>query len=747
MSLQPLPPNPCLVAVLLVARATSEPCIVFHYPPRPGEDNSPFKGIFRQDGEESSTSSSDSESEDSTAEVPKLNNKDGGKQGYSPPDAEETGSGSPEKSGGLSHGQRKLQWNDLFGVQSVLLARLLCPAASGHKKRFEVGLNDNVFLGWPVFARLDGTWRKAKKSRRSSSRSKMTAEKVKGNLKEPIGHKLSVSGADEDSDNSRPTSGVETQSEQDQDGEVREEIQTSEASVRSKAKVKAHNKLSDAGSSAPKADKALVMFNVVFVLKPPPLEYHLRLREMYDNVVKKFGKALRWEQARSNFVARESALIHSLTKHMNSPGGKLSARGPGKQLISAAVKPSLSTLYHELVTQSSLAKGIATLYNSIASSRIAHVSLTPFSSLSLQIPVPYSISRLPTPLEPQLPGLWLTTANSMPTDDDAQSPQLGSHFTLLLLSDVPSIISDIDAAASPIAKPLTQYLRASSPRKSFNQISQSSGIALPDIQFLASHLIYWRRARAIPPLHHKDIYILSPNADMRKLAAATSAFAKLFPALPPLPKILSLLSMSPRSYHTLIPSKDHKPIYMDILAWLMRECWVTQLRTFAWVRVPSHIKEAVNKTSASNHQDKSPAYHAVTDESDDANASSSSLDVPDSVSSFRLDVPKSNPASPTSSTHTTLPYNRNALTQSATLIPNPRLASALPSRHLSAISKHILQTQGEESQSAWDKCVKYFDGKHAIETIPVREGWKRKRVAALVAGWEELGVLVRARHW
>lgn len=408
------------------------------------------------------------------------------------------------------------------------------------------------------------------------------------------------------------------------------------------------------------------------------------------------------------------------------------------------VKPSLSTLYHDLVTQSSLAKGISTLYNSIANSRIAHVSLTPFSSLSLQIPVPSSISTLPTPLEPQLPGLWLTTANSMPTDDDAQSPHLGSHFTLLLLSDVPSIISDLDAAASPIAKPLTQYLRASSPRKSFHQISQSSGIALPDIQFLASHLIYWRRARAIPPLHHKDIYIVSPNTDMRKLAAATSAFAKLFPALPPLPKILSLLSMGPRPYHTLIPSKDHKPIYMDILAWLMRECWVTQLRTFAWVRVPIHIKQAVNKASSFDHRDKSPCQ-TVTDESDDT--SSSSLDVPDSVSSFRLDVPKSNPVSPTSSTHTTLPFNPNALTQSPNLIPNPRLASALPSRHLSMISKHILQTQGEESQSAWDKCVKYFDGKHAMETIPVREGWKRKRVAALVAGWEELGVLVRSRHW
>ena len=254
--------------------------------------------------------------------MPKLNNKDEGQKGYSPPDAEETASGSPEKSGGLSQGQKKLQWNDIFGLQSVLLAKLLCPAASCHKKRFEVGLNGNVFLGWPVFARLDGSWRKARKSRRSSSRSKINAEKVKGNPKELIGHKLSVSGTDDDSDNSRPMTAVESQSENDRDGEVREEPQTSETSVRSKAKAKAHKKFGDAGTSAPKTDKPLVMFNVVFVLKPPPLEYHLRLKEMYDNVVKKFGKALRWEQARSNFVARESALIYSLTKHMNNSGGK-----------------------------------------------------------------------------------------------------------------------------------------------------------------------------------------------------------------------------------------------------------------------------------------------------------------------------------------------------------------------------------------------------------------------------------------
>ena len=161
------------------------------------------------------------------------------------------------------------------------------------------------------------------------------------------------------------------------------------------------------------------------------------------------------------------------------------------------------------------------------------------------------------------------------------------------------------------------------------------------------------------------------------------------------------------------------------------------------MRVPSHIKESVDKESVSDGSDKLPQQTPV-DDSDDA--SIPSLGEPDSVSSSRLGLPLSNLASPTSSTHTTLPFTQNT-GKSPSLIANPRLASSLPSRYLSAISKHLLATQGEESQSAWDKCVGYFDGKHAIETIPVREGWKRKRVASLVAGWEELGVLLRGRHW
>lgn len=199
-------------------------------------------------------------------------------------------------------------------------------------------------------------------------------------------------------------------------------------------------------------------------------------------------------------------------------------------LSTIVIGQSLAPMYQQVLSQSSLAKAISTVFTSISNSKIAHVHLTPALSLSLQIPVPTSTSILPSPIAPQLPGLWLTTANSLPSDDDinASTSQLASHFTLLLLSDLASILSDINTTNSPLTEPLTHYLRVSTYTKSFVQISQLSGIPLPDIQFLASHLIYWRRARAIPPIHQRDTYIVSPNADMQKLVSTSSAFAKRF---------------------------------------------------------------------------------------------------------------------------------------------------------------------------------------------------------------------------
>lgn len=723
MSSDFLPPNPCLIAVLLVAKINWEPHIVFHYPPRPGEDNTRFtRYLAAQEKDREGSSSTDEDSSSSHDEELANEKLKESKTGENTPelDVEEPGSVSPEKNDIWRAQYEKPKWYDFFGLGAFGLSRLLCPPSTSHKQRFEMSIDDKAFVGQPIYAREGEHWRKKKKAEKSRPRNASTEDaKAEGQSKGAASQHAPA----QETEGSATTSEHEDRSKnkppfQDRALPTTDRDQPSEGHVPDPLVQKAQPK--------PKKREFLNMFHVVFVLNPPPLEYQLRVKEMYDHVIKKFSKALRWEQARSNLVLQEATALLK--------------EAPLMRRARADDQP-LASLYHRCLSKSTLAKAISVLYNNISVSRIAQISLSQFSSLSLQIPIPASISALPGPLSPQMPGLWLTTATSLPADDDPNttSSQLASQFTLLLLSDLPAILSEINDTASPLSAPLTHFLQISKPTKSFLQISQSSGIPLPDIQFLASHLIYWRKARAIPPLHQRDTYIVSPNADMGKLVSATSKFAKLFPALPSLPKILNLLS-TPRAYSTLIPSKDHKEAFMGILAWLLRDGWVTQLRTFAWVKVPSHIKAVVESQGDAERSLESSIEFQPRRTAEEK----------ETRSTLTLPHPPS-PTSSTTSTHTTIPFRASpgpsAPPSAPSLIQNPRQASGILSRYLSAISIHVLKTQGVEGQKAWNDCLRYFDGKHAIETIAIQEGWKRKRVADLIAGWESEGLLLKGRHW
>ena len=238
---------------------------------------------------------------------------------------DEVGSASPEKSDGLQGVKAKLQWNDLFGYQSNVLSKILLPAASGHKKRFEAGLDDMVFLGRPVFARPDGTWKKPRKLRRSSSKSNITAEKVKDVQERKKSVKVESDSANKDSGRSGLETGMESQADSHRDEETlkkEEAIEESEPVEQIPDTMSNRTSKSDMLLPNKAKQKPLAIFHVVFVLRPPALEYHLRVKEMYDNVTRKFSKAMKWEQTRSGYVAREIAVIASLTKHMAKSNSK-----------------------------------------------------------------------------------------------------------------------------------------------------------------------------------------------------------------------------------------------------------------------------------------------------------------------------------------------------------------------------------------------------------------------------------------
>ncbi|EED24020.1 UPF0171 domain protein [Talaromyces stipitatus ATCC 10500] len=776
------PPEPWLVAIILIVQSRGGPRCVFHTPANPDLEKLLGPNFRRGRGgndfasDEESQSSSDEEDEDPTgaggtatggssaggggrpsnANVVDDNNSttasSAGGDSQRPPSLN---SGKARKKAsdledsadltGIGRGHYSAVFDSVFGLPSDVWEKLLSPTRAWHKRRFEIGINDLAFVGWPVFVRDDGYWRK--KSRRRKRKKPKSAEKR---------HK----DGDANSDIEGAPDGTQSS---------REDDNTDKTDVEDNA---------DSQTGSPESDKdTMSMFNVVFVMAPPVLEYSIHLQEMYEHVIKKFSKALKYEQDHSDYVWKEAQHILQVKERAR------------ERDVSA------ENLHDELVSKSSLAAAIHSVFDKISKSDIAFVSLKSRSA-DFQIPPTTSVADLPPSNDTSLAGMWLTTANTVNADHGAElempNQVLAKHFALLLLESEAGIMEALKG--SELAPALLHYIRNSRPNKSFAQISALSGIPLDTIHDLAQHLVYWRRARAIPPLHQRDTYIVSPNCDLSQLKKATQSYAATFPTLPSLPKMLSALSGTPRPYATFIPSKDHKETYFAILAWLLRGGWVTQLRTFSRVKVTPEIKFAVeqkmrkeqlekylasggNASSSSSSLDRAYGDSSSTRYHDDAASTRSSSSIHSQTSGQLTPLAQRHGSDEDHFQLSDSYMERNSHLNMSSLIMFPHRASPLESRWLDEIMSRFPDApprptsstatnpnEGDDSvvtdslKTYWPKFVKYFNGTDALEKIAVREGMKRKVVWQLLQRWG-LGqstmpgmdareqVLVSVRHW
>ena len=727
--------SPCLVAILLVIqpRSGSGARLIFHYPPEPlsAEEDPAGTGELDQWNEYTSSSSANDDSS-TEEEVHKLAPGDGHKakqrNGLSTALTDEEDDKEHSK-GDQKHDEHQWtpSWEPLLGLGSSGLAGLLAAGRLWHRRKFELGINDLCFVGRPVFVREEGHWKRQKTRKAAQSNASLPDQIVD----------------------------VDAAAQEDPTDETGEESTDAE------------------NETASQERSQLTMFNVVFVLDPPTLEHDLRVTEMYKHVVKKFTRALKREQARHDFVWKESEIIQSIkSRHM-------------------VQHSSAQALYGELLSRSQLAGVIASVYRAISTSRIAQINLSPSTSVILQIPPVASISVLPSLTDPPVPaGLWLTTFNDATPSSSgieglgaSSAAQLAKPETLLLKEAPQRIIKEAQASRARLAAPLTKFVTAVNPTKSFHKIAATSQISLRDIRFFANHLITWRRAMVIPPLHQRDTYIVSPNADMSKLRSACKAYNAAFPTLPGLATILGALSDTPRPWMSLIPSSDHKDAYYEILAWLMKGGWVTQLRTFAYVKVSLEVKKAVREQEEKEKAAKKEQDLQEKEELKIADENSNAPEESKEITNFETEFANNEQSQrrPSLVSRLSSDQRQNNLSSkaahdpnAASLILNPSRASPLESKWLDYIANSFLTTQyspmevsfeeREELRTHWLRFVKYFNGSEPLEYIPVREGLKRKYVWDLLAkmgldsdggverdGGDQAGargkILVTMRHW
>ncbi|KAM7223488.1 nitrogen permease regulator 3 [Rhypophila decipiens] len=538
MSVPVLPsPSNFLAVALVINRSRDGPRFVFHYPPhvKPAhcsEKQSNAEDNFDLDEEEDLFF--DRPSRPGIDRTPSLGPN---AANYSPlwnsDDHQVTDSGT-----------QVVPWEHVAGFPTKDLESILTPARAYHKKLFHVSLDPLRCVSYPVYAPENGSWKKKKKQQKQ---------------KQPDSRKPRT-----DDDDSVPWTDIDRPA---GTGDRRQsDVVDSSAREAAKAAMKTAEETEDKRSS-------MTMFNLVFILNPQKHEAKDLVDLMFFHIIKKINKAYKYCQQRSDFVWKESKKI-------------LALKDKGRE-----DKRKMSSLWEEILSTSSLAASMQDIYDAVSRNRIAALQLETPEGLvthSVQIPIPFHVPDLPPDGASDQVGLWLTTANSHIADDAVDElDYVDKNFALLLMADEKKIIAELQQDADETALRMIEFVRHCKPTLSFYQVGQqSNNILTPaEVRKFAQHFIFWRRAIAIPPLHARDIYIVSPNCDLRKLPQAAAQWARQFPLSPPLPNFLAELSVAPRPYKLHCPSKAHRPVYMTMLAWLMRGGWVTQLCTFAYVVV------------------------------------------------------------------------------------------------------------------------------------------------------------------
>lgn len=433
----------------------------------------------------------------------------------------------------------------------------------------------------------------------------------------------------------------------------------------------------ESGSTASGAPmEPLTMFQIVFVLSSRKRE---DIATFHEHVAKKLSLALHHCQRQSNYVAHQSRNL-------------LALRSKAKQ---AEDGDALET---EMVGNSELAWAMKEIYEKLSRGDVASFKLSGIE-MSLQVPL---------------------------ADAEAMAKQVDAYCALLLLEDKDIILRDL---SHPESSPVRRFVIELTATKNLQKHSRNLGISLCDILQYAKHLVKWRKARPIVPLHTRNTYVVRPDAPIDKISELAPTYARRFAGIPSLSQMLKILSGRPIRYGMLIPSKDHRAPFVDILAFLIQHGFVQQLKTFGWLRASLHAATAngdepkPKKRPVSGVSLLSPHLRPVVDD-DNISVTSEKTNV--------TTIPANDPK----------PAIEEPTTPDFVIIKDPLQPGPEEAEALRKVKASITEADFRERLP---QLLQYFDGKHALEKIAGREGLKRARVEEWLEALDRRGHLITFR--
>ncbi|KAH6913268.1 nitrogen permease regulator of amino acid transport activity 3-domain-containing protein [Coprinopsis sp. MPI-PUGE-AT-0042] len=449
------------------------------------------------------------------------------------------------------------EYDNLFGLPCHILAGLLGPPATRCHQKFELVVDDLVFIGHPVCADQATGWSfKPEKPAQSLSRGREKRGKRSSGVFSP----------------------------------VREEREESvEPPTQEKEKEKGRSSW-------------LQKFQVVFVLdRPDPSSSNsgnvLKYCDIiYEHVVFTLTAVLFQEQVLSNFVEAECGVLIPLREKYAEQG-----------------QPYQEFLNQALVS-SSIAAAMKSLYEAIKTRSIAYITL---NAIPLELQLPPHLDDLlhnedPDPDSVPAPYDEKTESWGPELSTGWKLPELAPWKSLMLLDATDDSLEDpmasfrgphVSAEDRALAEKLMRFMENVSVTLSLADMGNLLDWDLerqvyPVVRWLVQH----RRAKVVDVVNPglKTVFALPRQFPATPLAVLAKEFGAQFshPEVPSLPKILSIVSspsVTTKSHFfaSVVKSKELIPMYHDVVSWMLKRDLIIILHLRIRVVATVEIKERV----------------------------------------------------------------------------------------------------------------------------------------------------------
>ncbi|THV03173.1 hypothetical protein K435DRAFT_775063 [Dendrothele bispora CBS 962.96] len=423
----------------------------------------------------------------------------------------------------------------IFGYSSEFLAGILCPHRSMCHQKFQLVVDDLAFIGHPVCADADGTWRFRQDTNKASSRGRESR-----NSYGTQNHEDDLSNASRSPSN--------------------EKVAASQSTWLHTFHFVMVLDLPDPSSSA--SGNVSKYFDVI-----------------YEQIAFTMAAVLFQEQVQSNFVELECDLLGTLKDECIRKG------------------TSFTDFSDQALQVSSIAPAMKALYDAIKTKTIAYISVHDLP-LELQLP-PYLDLLLHSEEDHESglfnSGYEEETESWGPEMSFGwRLPSLVPWKSLLLLdNDVNdenpfSNLRDSHVAADDrnLVDGLIKFLETISVTLSLADVASLLDWDLesqiyPTVRWLVQH----RKAKVVDVVHDglKTVFTIPPKLS-QPISQLTAEFEQTFnhPAILPLPQILSTISTSSAKqsgnhfYASVVQSKELIPLYHDVILWMLkREMLIT----------------------------------------------------------------------------------------------------------------------------------------------------------------------------